>query len=339
MDTETHRYALEQIPADRGLIEQLFSHGRISGEAREMALNLIHPHDQWGAWASRLLLILGTALTLSGFVYFFAFNWAEIPPAVKLSAIECGIVACLGGATFYSLKGLSGQVALLSASVLVGVFMAVFGQIYQTGADAFELFMMWSLLTFGWTLLANFAAQWLFWLVITNCFLVLWWEQAAQPDHEMHFMIFACLALFNGAALALREMFLARGRAWLAPEWTRALPAVATLILMLIPIEAWIIESSRASLSIILSAVLGIAGHVVFYFVYRYKLPDMWVLSATILSACVILETGCFRMLSEMLGRFDAAMLLTMGFLTLGIFTAAIIYLRGLIKTLEATDA
>jgi uncharacterized membrane protein len=174
MDTEKHSYTLEQIPANRQLVEELYSHGKITGEAREYALNLLYPHNQWGLWVSRLLLTLGAALVLSGIIYFFAFNWAKITPTMKLSSIEIGIFSCLIGAYFYSLQRMSGQVLLFSASVLVGVFMAVFGQIYQTGADAYQLFMMWSLLTLGWTLISNFAAQWIFWLVITNIFLVLW---------------------------------------------------------------------------------------------------------------------------------------------------------------------
>lgn len=194
MDTEKCHYTLEQIPANRRLVEDLYSHGKITREAREYALTLLYPHNQWGLWISRLLLTVSVVLILCGIVCFFAFNWTKITSAMKLFSIQFFIISCLIGVYFHSLQHANGQVLLLSASVLVGVFMAVFGQIYQTGADSYQLFMMWSLLTIGWTLISNFAAQWILWLVITNIFLVLWWEQVALPNTEMGFMIFSYLA-------------------------------------------------------------------------------------------------------------------------------------------------
>jgi uncharacterized membrane protein len=336
MDTEKHIYTLEQIPANRRLVEVLYAHGKITRETKEYALDILYPHKQWGLWISRLMLIVGTTLVLSGIIYFFAFNWSRISPAIKLSSIQFGIIGCLIGVYYYSLqRSISGQVLLLSATVLVGVFMAVFGQIYQTGADAYQLFMMWSLLTVGWTIISNFPAQWIFWLVITNTFLVLWWIQAALPTREMAFMIFTYMAVLNGVALALREYFVLKKYEWLRVRWTRVVLAIATLLIMLIPIIAWIVAPNRATQSIILSGIIGLAGHAVAYVVYRHKLPDMWSLAATVLSGCLIVEVAGFKILSEMFRIADAAMFLLVGLMTLGVFTSAIIYLRKIAQHME----
>ncbi len=337
MDTEKHSYTLEQIPANRGLVEELYSHGKITREAREYALNLLYPHNQWGLWISRLLLTIGAALMLSGVVYLFAFNWAKITPAMKLSSIQFGIIGCLIGAYFFSLQRITGQVLLLSGSVLVGVFMAVFGQIYQTGADAYQLFMMWSLFALGWTLVSNFAVQWIFWLVITNIFIVLWWEQSALPTKEMKSMIFTYMAILNGSALALREYFtLEKAYEWLEARWTRVVLTIATLLIMLIPIVMWIGEPGRATKSVMLSGVVGLIGHGAAYYFYRYKLPDMWSLAATVLSGCIIVESVGFKIFYEMFRRTHSIMFLLMGLMTLGVFTYAIIYLRKTAKEMVA---
>jgi hypothetical protein len=66
MDTETNSYTLNQIPADRRLVDQLYSHGKISSEAREYALNLLCPHNQWGLWISRLQKTLSGGISESG---------------------------------------------------------------------------------------------------------------------------------------------------------------------------------------------------------------------------------------------------------------------------------
>lgn len=346
MDSEKHRCTLDQIPANRKLIEQLYSNEKITKEARDYALNLLEGHNQWGLWTSRILLTIGAALLLAGIIFFFAFNWVKITPLQKLASIQLGIIACLIGAYFLSTKRMSGRVLLLSGSVLVGVFMAVFGQIYQTGADAYQLFMMWSLLTLGWTLISNFAAQWVFWLVITNFFLALWWWQAALPAEGMESMIFIYLALLNSFALALREYYaVKKNYKWLQARWLRMMLTIASLLFMMIPILNLIAFFTDATKSIIFSSITGFIGYGTVYYIYRYKLPDMWSLTTTVLSGCIILEFLVSRALFAIVPKgiflvFAApGILLVIGLITLGIFTTAITYLRKVSKLLEVNHA
>ena len=57
---------------------------------------------------------------------------------------------------------------LLSAMILVGGLMALFGQTYQTGADPWQLFFNWALLVFPWVLISRFHVMWLVWLGLLN---------------------------------------------------------------------------------------------------------------------------------------------------------------------------
>lgn len=329
MVTEKQNSILKQIPANRRLVEELYSHGKITQKARQYALSLLYPHDQWGMWISRLLLAIGTSLVLSGIVYFFAFNWAKILPAVKLAIIEILIISCLLGAYACSLQRLGGKVLLLSASVMVGVFMAVFGQMYQTGADAYQLFMTWSLLTLGWTLLSNFVAQWFFWLVITNIFLVLWWRQGALPSEDMAFMIFIYMTILNGIALAAREYFsISKASVWLESQWTRMVLIVPILATMLIPIVTWIFLSSTATISIKLGGIVGLIGHGLAYFFYRYKLPDMRTLAAIVFSGCIAVVAAGSKIITETLPEESPVEFLLIGLMTIIVFSCAIAYLR-----------
>ena len=43
------------------------------------------------------------------------------------------------------------------ATFLIGTLFAVFGQIYQTGADAYDLFLGWTLFTILWAVAIRFA--------------------------------------------------------------------------------------------------------------------------------------------------------------------------------------
>jgi uncharacterized membrane protein len=337
MDTQKiNNLSLEIIPANRRLIEELSSHQMIDDETREYALELLYPAKNWGLWTSRLLLILGVALILSGIVYFFAFNWAKITPAMKLGSIQLTILVCLGIAYFYNLQQLSGKILLLSAAVLVGVFLAVFGQIYQTGADAYQLFMLWAVLILPWVAIAEFAALWLVWLVICNIFLILYWDQAVFPEHATEMLIISYLALFNGLFLGLREYFFTKIVPWLEGQWTRVVLVVPILGYLMIPTMMFIIEPGRASFSIFFGTLLAAITHIVFYLLYRYQLPDMWGLATTILSACIILESVIFKGITEVFDDDNAFAYLLMGGITLGIFTFAIVKLRFIAKEMES---
>ena len=342
-DLQQDNDALAQISADRALVEALYADGRISKEGRHYALALLYPHYRWGLWTARLLLALGTALALAGVIYFFAFNWAKIPPAVKLAAIEAALIGCLAMACRASLKTPPGQLWLLAASVLTGVFLAVFGQIYQTGADAWQLFALWAVLTLGWAGVAAFAAHWLLWLLLVNMALWLWWDQAARPGEAMEALIFVWLTLLNGAALALREyLVVGRGRAWLAARWTRWLLTIAVLLFMLFSALAWIFEAENAALSVALSGALGVIGHIALYYLYRHRLADFWSLAATVLSACIVLDFVVIKTLIIDPGRFIShqdSLLLLAGLLTIGLFTAAALYLKRAARHMEAEHA
>lgn len=336
MDTQKNTsISLDAIAANRRLIEELSAHQIIDDETREYGLELLYPAKNWGLWVSRLLLVLGVALILSGIIYFFAFNWAKITPTMKLGSIQTAILACLAVSYFYGLQRLSGKILLLSAAVLVGVFLAVFGQIYQTGADAYNLFMMWALLILAWVIISEFAALWIVWLVICNIFLVLYWNQAAFPAHDTEMMIFSYLALFNGVFLGLREYFSTKAVHWLAEQWTRVVLVVPILGYVLIPTLILIITPGHATFAIVFGALLAAVTHIAFYILYRYKLPDMWGLATTILSACIILESAIFKGITEVFDDDNAFAYLLMGCITLGIFTLAIIKLRVIAKEME----
>ena len=330
--------ALAQIPADRALVEALYAGGRISKEARHYALALLYPRHEWGLWTARLLLALGTALLLAGVIYFFAFNWAKIPPAAKLAGIEAALIGCLVMACRASLKNLQRQLWLLAASVLTGVFLAVFGQIYQTGADAWQLFALWALLALGWAGIAAFAAHWLLWLLLANTALWLWWDQAALPGEDMAFMISLWLTLLNGAALGLREYFaVVKGCTWLAARWTRLLLTITVLLCMLISALVWIVEGDRATLSIMLAGITGVLGHIALYYLYRYLLPDLWSLAVLALSACIILEA--FMLLHLSLSTVVEVDVLIIVSLTIGLFTTTALYLKRMARQMEAEHA
>ena len=105
---------------------------------------------QWNQFLSIFLLAAGIGFTVTGIIFFFAYNWDELPKFAKLGMVEVLLATSVLLAVFTRWSTLVKQVLLTGATFLTGTLFAVFGQIYQTGADAYHLFLGWTLFTFLW---------------------------------------------------------------------------------------------------------------------------------------------------------------------------------------------
>ena len=108
---------LDDLAVDRRALDALLARGLISTAARDHALGLIEPPRDWGLWAGRLIAVVGAALVLAGIVYFFAFNWAAIPPLAKLGGIALGIAAAIATAAVLGLDHAAAGYATSAATV------------------------------------------------------------------------------------------------------------------------------------------------------------------------------------------------------------------------------
>ena len=167
--------------AEIGIIRKLYRDGLLNDAAFKAASGVLRPVSIWFSWVRRMLLFFGSALVLAGIIFFFAYNWAAMGKFLKFGLLEAGILVCIVASHLRGRTQLSGKVLLLSSSVLVGVLLAVYGQIYQTGADAYGLFLSWALLIFGWVIISEFAALWVIWLILLNTGAILYWQQVG--DH------------------------------------------------------------------------------------------------------------------------------------------------------------
>ncbi|MDG1433335.1 MAG: hypothetical protein P8Q41_04965 [Saprospiraceae bacterium] len=59
-------------------------------------------------------------------------------------------------------------IILLGARMLVGALFAVFGRIYQTGANAYDFLLGWTVFVALWVFVSNIEAMWLFLLILIN---------------------------------------------------------------------------------------------------------------------------------------------------------------------------
>ncbi len=203
-------------PTNVGEIETLYRDGKIPRAALQFLLMKYAPRNLWGRWADRVSLVVGVALLLAGVIFFFAFNWKDMPGWQKLGLINLGLVTCAACAIWRGLDHPAGQSFGVGASIFVGAFMAVFGQIYQTGADAFQLFMMWSILIFPWVVLSKSLAHWTLWTLIVVIFLYAIWVQQVGDGFEINVVVALFTLTVYGLQNALRKR---KGFAWADHDW------------------------------------------------------------------------------------------------------------------------
>lgn len=161
---------------------------------------LVPGPGEWRAFLARLTLWLGTLALAAAVIFFFAFNWDNLGRLAKLGLVEAAILAALIAGWRLDLDDMAGKAVLTLLALLVGALLALTGQIYQTGADSWELFAWWAVLILPWVLIGRFAPLWLLWLALLNLAAWLYFSLSASGEA----LLWILLAL-DGLALAAWE--------------------------------------------------------------------------------------------------------------------------------------
>ncbi len=255
----------------------------------------------WSRWALRALLGLGAAHLLAGIVFFFAFNWAAMPAFAKFAVIEAGILFSVIAALLVGQARPFGQVCALAATVLTGTLLAVIGQVYQTGADAYELFLAWAVLVLPWVVISNNAAHWLVWAAIAACAINFHNEQVLIPAGVMaRSQTLLLSSLWPILVLGARELAAARGLAWLAPRWTR----MVLLLWLLLQVLGIGLGGLFDNLDLWTTQPFFVAVAAALAWVYRGPLADAMAQSLVIGAAAIFLMVLGGRLIEETIG-FD----------------------------------
>lgn len=235
---------------------------------------------RWRAFLSQLTLWLGTVALAAAVIFFFAFNWDALGRFAKFGLVEGAILAGLIACWRLDLDRPAGKAVLVLLSLLVGALLALTGQIYQTGADAYELFAWWAVLILPWVAVGRFSPLWLIWLAIAN--LALFAYSDAGLFSDFHALLWSLLAL-NAAALAAWEAAHRFGIAWLRDDWPPRLVSIAATIAATALSLADIFDDRVGGGS--LAHLLWIAAIGTFYYIVR---RDLFMLAGGLLSLIVV---------------------------------------------------
>jgi uncharacterized membrane protein len=338
---------LLDLPATTERLQYLARPLSLDESAYQQALKesgLLPDSRRWLSLMSRFLLVYASLLILSGIAAFFAFNWADLPALAKFGLIEAAIVISALLAWYRGLDTLQGQSALFASAFLVGVLLAVYGQVYQTGADPYGLFLGWSALILGWAIIGRQAGLWMLMVVLINLSLILYWVQVLYPPVGMgddlarilgpmfwltqtlsDFRLAQLVFVLNTAILLIWEFLAARGIPWMQGRWlprvvaSIALFAIVVATLMLI-FASFIEAADRLQYVAPVGFVLFTA---LCLWYYQKRCHDLYILTVCLVGIIVVI-TSWIAHASH--AGFDIALFLAL--LVIGQTAGAAVWLR-----------
>ncbi len=317
----------------RNQIIQFIEHGNIPQDKIATALiaTKVTPDvSSWQLFLDRLLLWLGGLTLAFAVMFFIAFNWTALGYFAKFGMVEALIALAVGAYCLLGEEKIGGKVLLLIATILLGVLLALYGQVYQTGADPWQLFFYWGLLMLPWAIISRFAAIWIVWVVLMNTSIALYFNTFGRSfwfirnDLDLLWLMFG----FNTLVLVIWELS-ARRWDWLSERWAIRLIAV----------------SSGSSLSwLVLNAIIQekpmqmpfsmwLGWMLFMYLVYRKLLPDLFMLAGLCLSAITIAIPSMGMVL---LNDFDLGGLFVLALIVIGMGAGAAFWLKSVHQELHS---
>ena len=122
------------------------------------------------------------------------------------------------------------QVLLTGATFLTGTLFAVFGQIYQTGADAYHLFLGWTLFTFLWAVAIRFAPLWLTFIGLLSITIWLYVIQIVPGHSWTSALLTSAVTWICATSTIVAERMNIKGQLNKRNHWLISFLSLATII-------------------------------------------------------------------------------------------------------------
>lgn len=313
------------------------ANGHLEADKLEQALAVTHSVPSAAAnlrFLSAVVLVFAVLLLCSGVVFFFAYNWDDLSRQGKFALAQGALILSLLPLLRVQLHHPIGQAALFAASLLVGALLAVIGQSYQSGADNYQLFLVWAVLISPWVLLARTPALWLLLLVLLNLSVLfalddLSIQRLFAPFSHPGWFVFALNSCAAGLWICVSQRLPSRP---ILHYSERAISLYSLLIITLLAMQS--IYSAVGSDGLSLPVWAGFSA--LWWYLYRRRQLDLVMLSALLLAAIALVVTVLINALSNSL-PVDG-LLLILALTVMGLSTAGAVWLRHLNQQASLAD-
>ena len=276
----------------------------------------------WISFSSKFALSLGLLFLVSGVIFFFAYNWRELHKFAKLSIVGSLILIPAIFALLSDMQKFHVKLSMLAVALFTGCLLAVFGQIYQTGANAYDLFLNWAILITGIVFVADFKPLWFLWIVLINISTVLFGGQIMR--HWIDPYVFIFLFAVDAIALFIYEYFGTRNNPWFESRWLPRILGIAVVCSMTIAGITGIVTDFNDP-GHILCLMLAFISYAGIIFFYSRKLYDLSSIAVSFVCIIAMVFTGILKVCDFN----SAAIFFIGGFIIVGLtITSAVLLIK-----------
>jgi uncharacterized membrane protein len=279
--------------------------------------NLQPDHARWRAYVDRFLMVIGVALMAAGVAAFIAWNWVDLDRLAKFALIQSGILGSAVLTWRLGLNTIAGQSSLFIVAFLTGILLALFGQVYQTGADPYGLFLSWAILILPLCVIGRQAGLWLLFHVLLVLTMIMYYTQVLHPPEGwwqlaqllgplvwlgttvMDSTLASSVYALNVIGLVIWELGTSRGVPWMqGRSYPRlialgAFSAVLPSTLVMILAAGFNENAGLHFMSPLLLAVITVAG----LWYYQFKRQDLMILTLCLLAGIFVATSFAIRQL------------------------------------------
>lgn len=296
----------EQL-VDREILHLLSSKNDVDEKLLKEAFtkSQVYPtKEKWALWIERFVLGIGIAFFLSGICFFLAYNWTDLHKFAKLGLVQGILLGLFVAIILRKNIDYITQLLLVAVVIMIGISFAVFGQIYQTGADAYDLFLVWTLAAIPFAIISKYPTLWLIWMILLNTTTILWKEQILgyKEDDQVMLLLF----ILNLVPVVIWEIGVRKLKWAFSLRWfPRLLMALALFhITMLIVIGMTRGSHHENQGHYTISYLIGTVLYPTTIYLYLKKFKDLIFVSFSVISILVIICTFILRFVDDDLGGF-----------------------------------
>ncbi|PWF48740.1 DUF2157 domain-containing protein [Massilia glaciei] len=275
--------------------------------------------------------IAAAALGGLGIVIWVAANWDSLGRTGRFVLLESFVVVMCVGAL---LRPAARAALSLLAFLAIGGLFAYFGQTYQTGADAWQLFALWAVLSLPLCLAVRSDVLWAPWALVTMTAISLWvhahtgnsWR-IGSPELGAHLLAWAMALALTFALSPLLQQHTGAG------PW--ALRAALILAIMIVVAPALMGLFSRDIAPQYWLGLAALAGAAACF--SSPKLFDVFGLSAVGLALDILLVSGVAHLVFDGSSGDHIGALLLVGLFAAGLLAATVSVIMRLARNHETT--
>ena len=251
--------------------------------------------------------LLGAGYLVAAIAFLFPIEWQSLSQWQILVQLTIGLALLLTTAFCVGLETVTGQVALIFATMVTGASLYFLDRYYGISPTGFGLLAVWPVTVLPWLVFSRSQAHWLIWtfivLGLSGASISMYLVPAGWLPAPLGPFL---LAAISALALFSAEIFHDRGIKWLAARWPRHVLLSVFLTILYAALFAHLfpdIPGFEAYASGPISAAVCLTAIASSIWYYRFRAPDRCGFTIAVTFAGLVICAAVSRLIMDRFGQ------------------------------------